>query len=95
MPSREGSSFAHRYLGYGNEDYEKTMKRWRKEKSFAIKDAGYHTYFGMASTSLANDADFEVDDDATKAQIKRAFFKSLKNKKMNKKILGEFIELVA
>ena len=95
MPSREGSSFAHRYLGYGNEDYEKIMKRWRKEKSFAIKDAGYHTYFGMASTSLANDADFEVQDDATKAQIKRAFFKSLKNKKMNKKILGEFIELVA
>ena len=95
MPSREGSSFAHRYLGYGNEDYEKVMKRWRKEKSFAIKDAGYHTYFGMASTSLANDAEFEVDDDATKAQIKRAFFKSLKNKKMNKKILGEFIELVA
>ena len=39
--------------------------------------------------------DFEVQDDATKAQIKRAFFKSLKNKKMNKKILGEFIELVA
>ena len=79
----------------GNDDYEKVMKRWRKEKSFAIKDAGYHTYFGMASTSLANDADFEVQDDATKAQIKRAFFKSLKNKKMNKKILGEFIELVA
>ena len=49
----------------------------------------------MASTSLANDADFEVQDDATKAQIKRAFFKSLKNKKMNRKILGEFIELVA
>ena len=41
MPSREGSSFAHRYLGYGNEDYEKVMKRWRKEKSFAIKKSGY------------------------------------------------------
>ena len=39
MPSREGSSFAHRYLGYGNEDYEKIMKRWRKEKSFAIYGA--------------------------------------------------------
>jgi len=49
----------------------------------------------MASQSLRNDAEFEVEDDATKAQIKKAFFKSLKNKKMNKKILGEFIELVA
>ena len=95
MSSREGSSFAHRYLGYGNEAYEKVMVRWRKEKSFALKDAGYHTYFGMASQSLRNDAEFEVEDDATKAQIKKAFFKSLKNKKMNKKILGEFIELVA
>ena len=95
MSSREGSSFAHRYLGYGNEAYEKVMVRWRKEKSFALKNAGYHTYFGMASQSLGNDAEFEVQDDATKAQIKKAFFKSLKNKKMNKKILGEFIELVA
>ena len=95
MSSREGSSFAHRYLGYGNEAYEKVMIRWRKEKSYALKDAGYHTYFGMSSQSLGNDAEFEVQDDATKAQIKKAFFKSLKNKKMNKKILGEFIELVA
>ena len=31
---------------------------------------------------------------ATKAQIKKAFVKSLKTKKLNKKILGEFIELV-
>ena len=32
---------------------------------------------------------------ATKAQIKRAFVKSLKTKKLNKKVLGEFISLVA
>ena len=62
--------------------------------SFAIKDAGYHTYFGLASQALANDAEFEPKSDS-KADIKRAFVKSLKNKKMNKKILGEFIELVA
>ena len=37
---------------------------------------------------------FDVDDSATKAQIKKAFVKSLKTKKLNKKILGEFIELV-
>ena len=34
-------------------------------------------------------------EDATKSQIKSAFVKSLKSKKMNKKILGEFVELVA
>ena len=44
--------------------------------------------------ALNSDTDFEVNEDASKAQIKRAFAKSLKSKKMNKKILGEFIELV-
>ena len=71
------------------------MNRWKKEKSFALKSSGYHTYFGLCSTSLSNDDEFDVDEDATKAQIKRAFVKSLKNKKMNKKVLGEFVELVA
>ena len=33
--------------------------------------------------------------DTTKTQIKTAFVKSLKSKKMNKKVLGEFVELVA
>jgi hypothetical protein len=36
-----------------------------------------------------------VSEDASKSQIKSAFVKSLKTKKMNKKVLGEFIELVA
>ena len=52
-------------------------------------------YFGLSSAALSQDAEFEVKEDATKAQIKSAFTKSLKGKKMNKKILGEFIDLVA
>ena len=70
------------------------MKRWRKERSFTIKNSGYHSYFGLSASALANEDEFDVQEDATKAQIKRAFVKSLKTKKMNKKILGEFIELV-
>ena len=42
-----------------------------------------------------SDSEFDVDDGATKTQIKSAFVKSLRTKKMNKKILNEFIELVA
>ena len=68
---------------------------WRKNKTISLKTSGYHVYFGISSTAISNDADFEVQEDATKAQIKKAFNKSLKSKKMNKKILGEFIELVA
>ncbi len=94
LGSRDVSQFVRRYIGY-NEEYETVMKKWRKEKSFSIKKSGYHTYFGLSSSVLDNDIEFEVQEDATKAQIKRAFVKSLKNKKMNKKVLSEFIELVA
>ena len=95
MASRDAGQFVRRYAGYEGERYEKTMKEWKREKAFSLKDAGYHTYFGLCSSALANDDEFEVEEHATKAQIKRAFVKSLKTKKMNKKILGEFIELVA
>ena len=48
----------------------------------------------VTASALSADTDFDVDDSATKAQIKKAFVKSLKTKKLNKKILGEFVELV-
>ena len=95
LVSREGGSFIRRYCGYETPESIKMMHRWKKERSFAITTSGYHTYFGMASSALNNDGEFEVKEDATKAEIKRAFTKSLKGKKMNKKILSEFIELVA
>ena len=63
--------------------------------SFTIKNSGYHAYFGLSSTSLSQESEFNVDDGATKAKIKSAFVKSLKTKKLNKKkVLGEFISLV-
>ena len=94
LSPRDGGNFIRRYHCYGKE-FERLTKDWKKDKAFAIKDSGYHTYFGLSSAALANDDDFEVKTDATKAQIKRAFVKSLKGKKMNKKILSEFVELVA
>ena len=94
LASRDAGQFIRRYTGYVEDKYYKIMSRWKKEKSFAIKNSGYHTYFGLSENALANDDEFEVEEDATKAQIKRAFVKSLRSKKMNKKILGEFIELV-
>jgi hypothetical protein len=95
LGSRDAGPFVRRYSGYEDGKYEKIMKVWKKEKAFSIKNSGYHSYFGLSSSNLGNDDEFEVDEDATKAQIKRAFTKSLKSKKMNKRILGEFMELVA
>ena len=92
LPNRDARSFMRLYNG----DRDVTMESdWRKNKSFTIKNSGYDAYFGLSSATLAQETEFDVDEDATKAQIKRAFVKSLKTKKLNKKVLGEFIELVA
>ena len=93
MGSRQGGEFIRRYTN--GEAGDKAISTWRKEKSVSVKESGYHTYFGLLSTTLSNDDEFTVKEDATKTEIKRAFVKSLKTKKMNKKILGEFVELVA
>ena len=101
LPARDAKSFMRLYYhnehyGYNtSKEYDTIMNDWKKNKSFNIKNSGYDAYFGLSSAALSQDAEFNVDDSATKAQIKRAFVKSLKTKKLNKKVLGEFISLVA
>ena len=95
LDSRDAGHFVRNYTGYTDGTYDKVMSRWKKERSFAITSSGYHTYFGISSSALNSDSEFKVAEDASKAQIKTAFVKSLSSKKMNKKILGEFIQLVA
>jgi len=95
LESRHSGNFIRRYYEQYTDEYAKIMNSWKKEKSFSIKNSGYHTYFGLSGSSLSQDSEFSVPDCASKSQIKGAFMKSFKAKKMNKKILGEFIELVA
>jgi hypothetical protein len=95
LGSRDVGHFIRRYYGYYGPDYESVMNSWKKEKSFTIKKSGYHSYFGLSASTLSQNTEFDVAEDATKSQIKSAFVKSLKCKKMNKKILEEFISLVA
>lgn len=82
------------YNGY-TDDAGKIMASWKKNKSAVFYNSGYNAYFMLATNALQMDSEFEVSDNATKVQIKNAFQKSLKSKKMNKKILSEFVELVA
>ena len=95
MESRDSGNFIRRYCGYYGPDYEKAMSSWKKEKAFSLRNSGYNVYFGLSASALSQETEFAVAEDATKSQIKSAFMKSLKSKKMNKRILGEFIELVA
>ena len=91
--SRDANSWMRR--GVNISDYIKLQKVWKKERAVAVNLRGYTKYFGLSAASLSNDTDFEVDEGATKAKIKSAFMKSLKTKKLNKKVLGEFVELIA
>jgi hypothetical protein len=98
LSSRDAYRFISLYHSASDEDYKQYIKiqdDWKKLKSFTITKSGYHAYFGLSSSALSQDAEFDVSESATKAQIKSAFVKSLKTKKLNKKVLGEFISLVA
>ena len=95
MDGRDAGSFINRYCGSYGKEHDKAMTDWKKNKSFTITNSAYNGYFGMSSSALAQESEFEVSEDATKTQIKSAFVKSLKTKKLNKKILGEFVELIA
>lgn len=92
---RSINHFVGLYHNHYDKDYEKIMSDWKKNRSCIITGSGYHAYFGLSGSALSQDSEFEVKEDATKAQIKSAFAKSLKTKKLNKKVLGEFIALVA
>jgi hypothetical protein len=95
LESRNAYRFIQLYHSQLDKQYDKIQSDWKKLKSFTIINSGYDAYFGLSATALSQDTEFEVHECATKSQIKSAFVKSLKTKKLNKKVLGEFISLVA
>ena len=82
-------------LGYDEVKIAAADAVWRRTKSFICTSSAYTIQYALHVKALDNDVEFEVAEDATKAQIKRAFAKSLGGKKMNKKILTSFIERIA
>ena len=77
-------------------DYDaKLLDTWKREKCIALVNQGYNKYYVISASKLQDDVDFDVDEGATKARIKSAFAKSLKNKKTNKRILADFIGEIA
>ena len=81
-----------------NHDFKKIdpiCTKLTKEKTATLFDTGYDAFFLMVSTALSNSTEFEVEEGAKKSTIRSAFKKSLASKKMNKKVLNEFIAMVA
>ena len=92
-----GGQYSNMIRQYTNtyEEAEVASRSWKKQKSFTLRNSGYDSYFVLGNSILSNQTDFDIDDGATKVQIKNAFKKSLSGKKMNKLVLNEFISLVA
>ena len=74
---------------------EKINAKWKKNKAVALPIGNYTKFFALSTNEMNKEVEFEVDDNATKAQIRSAFKKSLNKSKFNRKILSEFVELVA
>ncbi len=88
-------SMCYRWYGNGCENYEKVKGEFRKSGCAQFQDTGFDQFNVISSNSLAQDEEFSVPENATKAQIKSSFSKMLGKKKTNKKLLGNFISLVA
>ena len=98
LSAGEITSFVKNHLENNNdsESYNKIMDDWKQNKSCAIKCAGYDSYFGIYSKSMNSSTEFEVEEsDVGTTAIRNAFKKSLESKKMNRKILSQFADLIA
>jgi hypothetical protein len=95
LESRNFSNFVSNFSNFRSKERSKINDDWKKLRSFVITTSGYDAYFGISSSALSQESAFDVDENATKTQIKSAFVKSLKTKKLNKKVLSEFVELIA
>jgi uncharacterized membrane protein YgcG len=98
LSAGEITSFVKNHLENNNDSqsYDEIMDDWKQNKSCAIRCAGYDSYFGIYSKSMNSSTEFQVEEsDAGTTAIRNAFKKSLESKKMNRKILSQFADLIA
>ena len=92
-PTKDLSSCYHSY-GTPTIPYEKIKEQFRKNKFVSFDKSGFDKFFVLSANSMNGDTDLNVDSGSGKAAIKSAFTKMLKNKRTNKKVLGEFVSLI-
>lgn len=80
---------------YSLNEYDKIQIQFKKEKSASISIPSFTKFFVISSNNLHDDSSFDVEEGAGKATIRAAFKKSLNKSKFNRKILSEFVTLVA
>ncbi len=96
-----GSDFSrfYRYVSNGRsymELPENIMKNWRKFKSIEMSFvAGYDSFYAISASGMNVETEFNVADDASVAEVRKAFRDNLKKKTTNKKLLSSFASLVS
>ena len=79
-------------------DPESSMKEFRKEKSVVYRDVeGWSSLYIMKGGRdlQTEEKILEIGEDATRGQIRRAFSKFSKGRLENKKLLSQFVDMVA
>ena len=96
-----GSDFSrfYRYVSNGRSYMdlpENVMKNWRKFKSIEMDFvSGYDSFYAISATGMNAETEFNVSDDASVAEVRKAFRENLKKKTTNKKLLSSFASLVS
>jgi hypothetical protein len=85
----------YRWYGSGYDNYESAKAEYRKNHCISFNNTGFDQFHVIAASSLAQDEEFSVPENATKAQIKSSFSRMLGKKKTNKKLLGSFVDLIS
>ena len=60
-----------------------------------MNPTGYDALYAIAASSLSADTTFDVAEDASIAEVRKAFRTTLKKKSSNKKLLSSFASLVS
>lgn len=77
-------------------EFEKNYDSFKKDGVFATPMLGYDSYFYLRQNrSNLDDAEFKVEDNATKGKLKNAFVKHLRSKKSNRALCTQFAEQIA
>ena len=78
-------------------DFDEKLKKAKKQKFFMINGAGYDDYYIIPGGGEldAKDDEMQVEENATKNQLKNAFMMMQKSKGINRVLLSRFVEKIA
>ena len=95
-PRESGSFFRQLFNWTYGPEYSKFVEDYKKNKYAICSLRGYHQLYVMPTSNQEDVAGMDaVSEEASKAEITRAFKKMFKSKKNNKKMLNAFVQTVA